>query len=193
MELGGHGGRTVLIDPLDGSRNAILGIPFYGTSIAVARGDSVGDVELGYIVNLMSGEEFWAKRGEGAFRNGVAIRCQEGDELRGLSFEAHTPGRDMPRIINLMRQARKARCMGSIALDLAYLAAGATSVFVVPSPSRSFDYAAGWLLVREAGGVFTDVDGNPLDGMPLGLEKGATLLAAGNEALHRKALEVLKG
>jgi len=62
---------------------------------------------------------------------------------------------------------------------------------VSPSPSRSFDFAGGWLMVREAGGTFTDTDGNSLADIVIGLDKSAPLLASGNKAMHERALKLL--
>jgi myo-inositol-1(or 4)-monophosphatase len=116
---------------------------------------------------------------------------QKDDILRLVAFDAHVPGRDIPMIMHLLSESRKARCLGSTALALAYLAAGGASVLAVPSRSRSFDFAAGWLFVREAGGVFTDIEGNELGEVELGLKHISTILAAGNAELHKKALKLL--
>lgn len=185
------GGRKVIVDPIDGSKNAIAGIPFYCASIGVADGDTIGDTYLSYVINLISGDEFWAERGSGAFMNGQEVRTQEDDEFYLIAYEAPSPAKDIPRIVPLISKARKARCFGSTALDLAYLSCGSISVFITPSPSRSFDFAGGWLLVKEAGGVFTDTSGNDLSGTPLGLRRSTPLLAAGNKSLHTKALDLL--
>lgn len=189
-ELNG-GGRKVLVDPIDGSKNAVSGIPFYCTSIAVADGETIGSVSTAYVVNLINGGEFFAWKGHGAFLNNEQIYSQQTDELSLVAYEAQVPGRDTPRVIQLLSRAHKARCLGATALDLAYLAYGSISVFVCPAPSRSFDFAGGWLLVRESGGVFTDLEGNPLDMVGLGLGKSVPLLAAGNRRLHEKALRLL--
>jgi myo-inositol-1(or 4)-monophosphatase len=192
MELN-RGGVRVLIDPIDGSKNAVAGIPFYCTSIAVADGDTIGDVFLSYIINLSNGDEFWAETGLGAYLNTRQIHTQEDDTFSLISYEAPVPGRDIPAIIPILSLSRKTRCLGATALDLAYLASGAASVFVTPSRSRSFDFAGGWLLVKEAGGVITDAAGLPIDNVALGLNRSTSLLAAGNSTLHRKALELLSG
>ena len=81
--------------------------------------------------------------------------------------------------------------MGATALDIAYLASGSISVFANPSPSRSFDFAGGWLLVQEAGGVFTDMQGNPIDNIEVSLKKSTSLLVSGNARLHEKALKLI--
>ena len=96
------------------------------------------------------------------------------------------------RLIPLLSRSRKTRCLGATALDLAYLACGSISVFVSPSPSRSFDFAAGWLLVKEAGGLFTDLRGNPVEHIELGLTKSTPLLASGNRQLHDKSVRILE-
>jgi len=189
-ELSG-GGRRVLIDPIDGSKNAIAGIPFYCTSLAIAEGDTIGSISIAYVVNLINGDEFLAEKGKGAFLNKERISTQKDDEFSLIAYEAQVPGRDIPRIIPLLSKAHKTRCLGATALDLAYLSRGAVSVFVNSSLSRSFDFAGGWLLIKEAGGVFTNTKGGSLEGIDLGLEKSTPLLASGNQRLHDKALALL--
>jgi myo-inositol-1(or 4)-monophosphatase len=185
------GGARVVIDPIDGSKNAISGLPFFCTSIAVASGDRISDVTLSYVVSLVSGDEFWAEKGRGAFLNGSPIGTQGDDVFALVAYEAQSPGKDIPRIGPLLGAARKTRCFGATALDLSYLAMGAISVFICPSPSRSFDFAGGLLIVREAGGVVTDTEGNDIGGVALGLERSTPLLASGNSRLHERAIGLL--
>jgi len=186
------GGKKILIDPIDGSKNAIAGIPFYCASVAIADGDTIGDIETSYIVNLINGDEFWAEKGKGAFLNGERVFSQKANEFYLIAYEAQSPKKDIPRITPLLSVSRKTRCLGATALDLAYLAAGSISVFVNPSLSRSFDFGGGWLLVKEAGGTFTDIEGNDIEKVEVGLKKNASLLASGNEYLHKEALELLR-
>jgi myo-inositol-1(or 4)-monophosphatase len=192
IELAG-GGKRVIIDPIDGSRNAISGIPFYCASMAAADGDTIGDIQLSFVVNLINGDEFWAEKGGGAFLNGMQIRTQQDDEFYLVAYEAQSPGRDIQKILPLLAKSRKTRCLGATALDMAYLASGAVSVFVSPSPSRSFDFAGGVLLVKEAGGIITDTDGADISGVALGLKRSSPLLAACTTSLHRRAAELLSG
>jgi myo-inositol-1(or 4)-monophosphatase len=190
MELQG-GGTRVLVDPVDGSKNAVAGIPFFCTSIAIADGDILGKVRLSYVINLSNGDEFWAESGSGAWLNGRRLQTQEDELLSLVSYEAQVPAKDIPAIMPLLSGARKTRCLGATALDLAYLACGASSVFVTPSRSRSFDFAGGWLLAKEAGGIITDISGENIENVLLDLKKSSSLLAAGNKGLHKKALELL--
>jgi len=187
------GGKKVLIDPIDGSKNAIAGIPFYCTSIAVADGDTIGSVEIAYVVNLINGDEFWAERGSGAFMNGEKVSTQRDDEFSLIAYEAQSPSQDIARILPLLSRSRKTRCLGATALDLSYLACGAVSVFVNPSLSRSFDFAGGLLLVREAGGTVTNLEGESIDHVPIGINKSTPILASGNKRLHEASLLILHG
>ncbi|HYQ47599.1 MAG TPA: inositol monophosphatase family protein [Thermodesulfovibrionales bacterium] len=187
------GGKTVLVDPIDGSRNAVHGIPFYGTSIAAAAGSTVGDLYLSYIINLANGDAFWAEKNKKAFSHGNPMHCQKSEEFSFVACEVSIPSRDLQPIAPLLSAARKVRCMGATALDLAYVACGAVSAFVTASASRSFDFAGGFLLIKEAGGIITDMQGNDLGTLELGLHRSTSLLAAGNGALHQKALDLLIG
>lgn len=186
------GGRNVLIDPVDGSKNAITGIPIYCSSVAVADDKTIGSISLAYVINLLTGDEFWAESGRGAFFNGERIYSQIDDIFYLIAYEAQLPKRDIPVIIRLLAEARRTRCFGTTALDLAHVAYGSVSVFVSPAPSRSFDFGGGWLLVKESGGVVTDLIGNSIEDIPIGLKNSVSLLASGNKALHEKALEFLQ-
>lgn len=187
------GGQRLLTDPVDGSRNAMSGISLFSTSIALIDGDTIGNTSLGYVINLISGEEFWAGKGEGSFLDGKPIKTQQDNILRVAAFEAQTPKADMPKIMPLLSLFNRARCFGSTALDMAFLAQGAVSMVIVPSLSRSFDFAAGYLLVKEAGGIVTDLNGKEIENIEIGVKKSTPFLASANKELHRYALEVLRG
>ncbi|MCD5412000.1 hypothetical protein M1N42_02780 [Thermodesulfovibrionales bacterium] len=188
-----RGGKKVLIDPIDGSKNAITGIPFYCSSIAVADGDTIGSISLAYVINLRTGDEFWAEKGGGAFFNGDKINTQKDDSIYLVAYEAHSPGNDIPKVIRLLSEAKRTRCFGSTALGLSHLAYGSISIFVTPALSRSFDFAGGWLLVKEAGGEFTDTMGNSVEDVGIRLKSSTTIFASGNRYLHNKALRLLNG
>lgn len=189
---GGPGALRVIIDPIDGSRNAVSGLPVFCSSIAIADGERIGDVFMSYVVNLVSGDEFWAEKGKGAFMNAARIRPQDGRELKVILYEAQKPGRDIPRIMHLLGMFTRARCLGATALDLCYLAMGAASAFAAPAPSRSFDFAGGWLIAREAGALVTDFRGGGLDGVALGLGYSVPLLASANKDIHERLISAMR-
>jgi len=191
MDING-GGVRLLLDPVDGSTNSMSGITMYCTSIALLDGDSIGEVYTGYVLNLVSGDEFFAIRGKGSFLNDKLITTQKDDRMRVILYEAQTPGRDIPKILPLLSLFNRARCLGSTALDMAFLSQGSVSMFVTPAPSRSFDFTAGYLLIKEAGGVVTDLNGNGIGDVRIGVERSTPILASANEDLHKRALGVLR-
>ena len=187
----GDGNKIVLVDPIDGSNNAKSGIPFFSTSVALLNGGRLSNLAVAYVINLAVGDEFWAVRGGGAFKNGTRIRTSAIEGVSIVAYEASTPASDIPRIMPIINKAKRTRCFGSTALDLAYLASGAISVFATATASRAFDYAAGMLIVEEADGVITDLSGDSLDYIVVGLDRTAPLLASANERLHVEVLNLL--
>ncbi len=189
----GEGGMRVLVDPIDGSNNAKSGVPLFSVSIALLDGDVISGLKIGYVMNLPTGDEFWAIKGEGAFKNGTRLFTSQSEDITIVAFEASSPRSDIPRILPLLQTANRTRCFGSTALDLSYLASGALSLLAIPTPARAFDYAAGLLILTEAGGVITDFDGSALGAVSAGLERTAPLLASKNDRTQQKALKILSG
>ena len=156
-----------MVDPIDGSLNAKRGIPFFSLSIARADGPTMGDVDLGYVYDFGSGEEWIAERGRGAFLNGRPLDGpRPHEEIELLAFEATRT--------DLV--AERAAAMVGVALPAADHGL-ARAVAVPPrrrprrrrllaKPARSVDIAAGQLLVRERG-----LRDRPAGGAPF--ERGA--------------------
>ena len=168
----------VVVDPIDGSLNARRLIPAHSLSLAVASGPSMADVELGFVHDFGPDEEFTAVRGEGARLGGEPIvleRPQEGLEVVGL--ESANPETITPVVAALSGRAWRIRAPGSIAISLAYVAAGRFDGMVTARPTRSVDAAAGQLIVREAGAVVSFGDPG-LEGADLGLDARYALAAA---------------
>lgn len=183
---------TLIVDPIDGSKNAVSGIPFFSTSIAIADGNTLNNLKLGYIINLINGDEFWAIRKDGAFFNGDRIRVNNATSPIIIAFEASSPYKAIKNIIPVFKIANRVRCFGSTALDLAYLSAGALSVFIVPTPSRIFDFSAGILIAKEYGAIVTDIEGNSIENLPVNFDTKTTLLVSTSEILHKKILDLIK-
>lgn len=183
----------MIIDPIDGSKNAVNGVPMFSTSIAAARGGTLADIHMAYVINLSSGDEFTAETGAGAFLNGRPIAASKSADIGIIIYETQNPAADIAAIMPLIYACRRARCFGSTALDLAHLAGGAASVVAIPYMTRAIDFAAGYLLVKEAGGVVTDFSGNDISGTLSGIERSTTLLAAANPEVHKKAVDLLNG
>ena len=163
-------GLVIVVDPIDGSMNAKRGIPFFSLSIAVAEGPTMRDVVFGFVADLGTGEEWTARRGEGAFLDG---RRLEGPGLKGeieiLSFEATTTAEIAARAGAMEGFALRLRVMGSLALSLCHLAAGRVDAVCSLKPIRSVDIAAAQLLCRERGLALELPDAPTLDDHPLDL------------------------
>lgn len=146
----------VVIDPIDGSLNAKRLIPTYSLSIAVAGGATMEDVELAYVRDFGTGEEFSARRGEGAELNGVVLDPEAaGAGLEVVGFEAARPEWIAPVAAQLEGKVYRMRMIGTIAVSLCYVAAARFDGMVTTDVCRSVDAAAGQLIAREAG-AFVD-------------------------------------
>jgi myo-inositol-1(or 4)-monophosphatase len=188
----GAGETVVVIDPIDGSLNAKRGIPFFAVSIAVAAGERMGDVHFGYVYDFGTGEEWIARRGEGATLNGAPLTVRPKDTIEILSFEATLTSliaRDAPKVAEL---AYRLRIMGSLALSLCHLAAGRVDAVCSLKGARSVDIAAAQLLVLEAGlAIELFDDPRAFAEAELDLEGRSRVAAAGTAELCRQVAEAL--
>ena len=190
------GGDTlVLADPLDGSFNAKMGLPYYAVVLAATQGDRFQDVKLGYVQNLVSGDEFHAVAGGGAFRHGHPLHPDpppfDGRFIPLVQVDAPTGVDPREAVAPLVARTEKMRQLGSAALNLCHVAAGGIALQATPAPVRAFDLAGPLLILREAGGVATDFAGHPVDRVSVRLDSRTTLLAALSPAVHALALELL--
>jgi myo-inositol-1(or 4)-monophosphatase len=176
------------IDPLDGTLNYAHGVPFYSVSIGYAH---EGEMQLGVVYDPVREELFSAEQGQGATLNGRPIQVAGFTELvdcmlvTGFPNEVENPPDD--NVANFFRfnsQAQTVRRLGSAALDIVYVAAGRMDGFWEVDICQ-WDIAAGGLIVREAGGVVTDVYGSPDF-----LKTPPSMLCA-NPVIHAKMLAML--
>jgi myo-inositol-1(or 4)-monophosphatase len=186
VPIAGGGPVHVVIDPIDGSRNAKRRMPLHAVSIAVADDNSMGGVSLGYVKDLGSGEEWWARRGEGAYLDDVRLPQLAADaELELLALEMIRPQHVLSTAEALAATgAARLRAIGSVALSLCFVAAGRFDGLVTLADCRSVDAAAGQLIVREAGGAIAwpGAADDPLDaGLDLGMR--SRLIAAATPEL----------
>jgi myo-inositol-1(or 4)-monophosphatase len=176
-----------IVDPLDGTTNFAHSFPYFCISIAY---QVRGEVCLGVVYAPVSDELYWASRGDGAYLNDRAIKVSDTSMMReavvssGFPYDLHDSQHDnLSEWTALTRQIRSPRCMGAAALDLCYVACGRCDAHweVDLDP---WDFAAGSLIVAEAGGRVTDVMGSPFD-------IGRRTILASNSALHDNILAVL--
>lgn len=180
---------AVIVDPLDGTTNAVHDIPFYSVSIAFSAPD-LTDIFFGYVRNLANGDEFYAQAGKGAYMNDEKITASEASVIRELTISAYGYRQNTDRTAKLCSRVQKVRVLGSVALELCYVAAGKIDAFIdVRRTLRLVDIAAGQLLVKEAGGIVTDGTGNPLF-LPDNHIKPVNLVAS-NGMIHQEILNLI--
>ncbi len=144
----------VVIDPIDGSLNARRTIPWFALSVAIASGPSMADVEWGFVHEFGTGEQFTARRGEGAKLGDRELRAEgPGYGLEVVGLESADPARIAPVLNALIGDAFRIRAIGSIAITLCYVAAGRLDGMLGARGCRSVDAAAAQLIVIEAGGA----------------------------------------
>ncbi len=171
------GDERFIVDPLDGTTNYAHGYPMFCVSLAYER---AGVIEAAAIDAPVLGLHFTARRGGGAFLNGAPIRVSPVTTLGGAlvctGFNPAEYGRNGRYFATLSGLAQGVRRDGSAALDLAFVAAGRFDAFW-EWDLKPWDVAGGALLIAEAGGTVTAIDGGPLD-----ITAGS--IAASNGLLH---------
>lgn len=183
----GAGERQWVIDPLDGTTNYSHRYPFFSVSVAYRV---EGRIQLGIVYDPVAEELFSATVGGGAELNGKSIRVSEQADLRngflatGFSYNFREMETNLELFTRVSRKVQAVRRDGSAALDLCYVACGRFDGYWELSLSP-WDMAAGWLVVEEAGGTVSDLNGSPFQ-----LEERTVL--ASNGRIHRDLVEILR-
>lgn len=182
----------VVIDPVDGSLNLRRTIPAYALSVAVAGGGTLADVELGFVHDFGSGEEYFARRGQGARLDRREIAAEgPGHGLEVVGLESADPELIGEIVACLRGRAFRLRSVGAIAISAAWVAAGRLDGMITARDCRSVDIAAAQLIVREAGGAL-ELPGRELSEAGLGLDERYGVTAALDEEMLAALREVLE-
>jgi myo-inositol-1(or 4)-monophosphatase len=177
-----------IVDPLDGTTNYAHGYPVFCVSIAY---EEAGQLTLGVIVDVLRRERFVAQRGQGATLNGRPIQVSATETLieslveTGFPYDRARMARALAQFNQLAYLTQGLRRAGAAALDLAYVAAGRADGFWEATISP-WDVAAGALLVQEAGGTVSRLDGSPY-------RVDCTEIAATNGRIHAALIDALAG
>ncbi|MCF0227002.1 MAG: bifunctional NADP phosphatase/NAD kinase [Methanobrevibacter sp.] len=183
-----------LVDPLDGTNNAIKGIPAYGISVAVARVPkgrvaTLDDVELGFISNFSNGNFFEAEKGKGAWLNNELVKPTNTINISNMTLGGFTKSSTITAS-KLVDNARRMRVLGSVVLELSYVASGKYDAFLDLRGSRIIDISASKLILEESGGIITNKYGEKLDNT-LSIYEKTIVVAANNEILHSQIVNIL--
>ena len=176
-----------LVDPLDGTTNFLHGIPHFAISIGLER---EGVLVAGVVYNPIRDELFWAEKGAGSYLNDRRLRVAARNDMRDALIATGTPFFGKPghekalkEIERVIAKTAGIRRWGAAALDLAYVAAGRFDGYWERG-LNTWDIAAGAVIVREAGGVVTEPDGDDF------MKTGAVLAA--NPALAPLLTQTLR-
>lgn len=188
------GDRTLVVDPVDGTSNAVRHLPFAAVSLALGR-ENLGGIDVGLVRDLDRGTTYWASRGHGAFRDGhrILVRPYAG---RGELVLVNLGVVAGPAAVRRAGEVRRVRSLGAASLEMALVAEGAADGYLYENgePSRNLratDIAAAYRIVLEAGGHVTDARGGSIDRFPLNVEGRTSLAAWGDAAVGPKV--VLEG
>ena len=183
-----------LVDPVDGTNNAIKEIPAYGISIAVAKVNqgriaTLNDVELGFISNFANGNFFEAEKGKGCWLNNKEVKPSDIINISDMTLGGFTKS-GTSEASKLVDNARRMRVLGSVVLELSYVASGRYDAFLDLRGSRIIDIAASKLILEEAGCIITNKYGQKLNNT-LSIYEKTIVVAANNKILHKQMIDIL--
>jgi myo-inositol-1(or 4)-monophosphatase len=186
----------VTTDPIDGTTNLIRGLPFYCSSIAVSRKPMLSGVYAGMVTDLFHGTTYTAVEGKGAYRDGEKIATSTVASLEeavvGLDLNTYKVKEIAPQLTDLIAHTKHIRHFGANALELCFVAEGLTDAFVdIRGKLRTTDVAAGFLMIKEAGGIITAPDGQAVD-VKLDPKQKLKFVASGNKEIHKLILSLVK-
>jgi fructose-1,6-bisphosphatase/inositol monophosphatase family enzyme len=178
-----RGGKaTLVLDPIDGTHNALRGFPAYSVSMAIGH-ERLSDVQEAMVRDLVSGATYYAAKGGGAWLNARPIHVHPRNPA-DLMFTVYLGSHAAPEAAKVTGRARRVRSLGAASLDLCLVARGAADLYYMHSSMpeaklRAVDIAGATLIVREAGGLVLDLEGRDLD-IPLTSTSRTDLVAVGD-------------
>lgn len=194
VELSKNPKGFVIMDAIDGSANAVRGIPFFCCSLAFATEDKISSITDGVVTDLSSGDQYWASKGKGAFLNEKKIHVSGKERVYrivGVNVSGATPEL-MKKLHPVFQSHNHTRHFGANALEMALFAKGLIDIFIdFRKKIRIQDIAAGYLLVKEAGGLILDENLKPLES-DLGYQSRLSFIAAADEQILKAIMSQIE-
>jgi len=183
-------------DPVDGTTNAIRGLPFMATSIAVSMTPSLQEVEVALVTDLFHGVTYTAQQGKGALRNKKRIKPSQTSSLEaaivGVDFTTFKIRELVTSLSSVLSKVRYPRHLGANALEVCYVADGTIDGFIdIRGKLRVTDMAAAYLILREAGGIMVTPEGEEMK-VPLAPTQRVSFIAAANSSIYKAIKELLR-
>jgi len=194
VELSENPKGYVIMDAIDGSANAVRGVPFFCCSLAFATEDRLSSVTDGVVTDLSSGDAYWASRGRGCFMNERRIGVHNTDPIyKIVGINTSGAGRELMRRLDpVFENHNHTRHFGANALEMALFSRGLMDVYIdLRGKIRVQDIAAGYILAREAGGLILDENFEPLDS-DLSYDTRISFVAAANRKILGEVLGDIK-
>ncbi len=184
-----NGEYVFVLDPIDGTRNACRGIPFFSVSLAIGK-SKLNDVEYGIVKNIPTGDIYIAEKNKGAYLNNKQIFACEVPPKELLS--SIVLGNSCGPRSNFLSRENKVRSLGAASLEMCLVASGGLDYYFVENEyMRIIDIAASTLILREAGGFVKDTKGKELE-MDFNIHKRTNLIAACSKYLIDDILNMQK-
>jgi myo-inositol-1(or 4)-monophosphatase len=194
VELSSNPKGYVIMDAIDGSANAVRGVPFFCCSLAFATEDRISSITDGVVIDLSSGDMYWASKDKGSFLNDKKIHVQEEEPIYrivGINLSGSTP-EQVERLQPVLKSHNHTRHFGANALEMALFARGLMDIFIdFREKIRVQDMAAGYLLIKEAGGLILNDKLEPLDS-DLSYKTRLSFIAASNKKILNDVMSEVK-
>jgi len=186
------GDATLVVDPIDGTMNALRNLPFSTVSLALGK-ETLSDIEVGLVRDLYRGTTYWAARGEGAYCEGRPIHTRPWNP-RGEVFFVNLGHRATERAVRLAGKGQRIRSLGCASLEMLMVAQGSADAYVFENSAegrnlRSTDIAGAYRILCEAGGGATDALGRSIESFPLTVDRRTSVFAWGDVKLAQTASE----
>ena len=186
----------VITDPVDGTTNAVRGLPFSANVIAVSRSPWLKDVETALVSDIVHNITYTAQKNRGAFKNGKRIKPSEtsdiADAVIGVDLNTFKIEELVAKLEGLFRVGKHFRHFGANALEICYVADGSTNAFIdIRGKLRVTDMVASYLILREAGGIIVSPEGEELN-VPLAATQRLSFIAASNRKIYDAIRDALK-
>jgi len=178
----------VTTDPVDGTTNAVRGLPFMDISLAVSKKRTLGSVETALVADVLHDVTYAAEKGKGAYKNQKKIRPSQtvtlDEAVVGVDLSNFKAREVVNQLIRILETTRHLRHFGANALEICYVADGTTDAFIdLRGKLRITDVAAAHLVLLEAGGIITTPKGRELS-VPLSATQRVSFVAAGNRPIY---------
>jgi myo-inositol-1(or 4)-monophosphatase len=185
----------VTTDPVDGTTNAVHGLPFSANVIAVSKGPYLKDVETAIVTDIFHNITYTAEKNKGAFKNGTKIKPSETVSIEeaviGIDLNTFKIRELQTKLEGLFKKGKHFRHFGANALEICYVADGSTDAFIdIRGKLRVTDMVASYLILREAGGIMVTPEGEELN-VPLVPTQRLSFIAASNQTIYEAIKEAL--